>query len=242
LVIHGADCSGCNVDPSPNLEDGLEGVNEILRVAGQAPIEVVPGGSSRRSGDEAGGSPISDGTERVTSRRGLLRTMIAGSLGVVIPSAREGPDTSDTTGSFVAFLEALGAIGNVNKEEREGRLAAYRLGVNARLCYGCKVCATLCPTGALHWEEDSGTRESARIRIDPSRCIGCGVCVDLCDVGAIDCKFSPELRVQQEISFMEERCSVCNRFFLASHMGEGLCPGCRRQEMDLRPDAARAAR
>ncbi len=243
LVVYGADCSGCNVVPPPSREDGVQRVNEILRVAGQASIEVVPGGSLRQSGDKAGGTTaMSDGTQRATSRRELLKAMIAGPLDAAFPSTRYEPDMRDGKGASVAFLDALEGLRNGEEQEREGRLAAYRLGVNTRVCYGCKVCATLCPTGALGWEGDPETSDFARMRLDPSLCLGCGACVDLCDVGAIDFTFEPDLRVQQEILFREGRCSVCDRIFLASHPGEGLCPGCRSHDRNLSPDAACAAR
>ena len=112
LVVHGADCSGCDIAFPPEHEDGVQRVNEILRVAGQASIEVISDGSSRQSQDKAGRSPISDGTKRATSRRGLLKTMIAGSLDVAFPSAREDPDARDETGTSVAFLEALDRMHN----------------------------------------------------------------------------------------------------------------------------------
>ena len=234
LVVYGADCSGCDFVFPPNREDGVWRVNEILHVAGQASIEVVPGGSLRQSEDKEGGRPaISDGAQRATSRRGLLKAMIAGSLDAAFPSTLDEPGMRDETGASVAFLEALEGLCNGRDHGREGRLAAYCLAVDARVCYGCKVCATLCPTGALCWEEDLETPNSARMRLDPSRCPGCGVCVDLCDVGAFDCTFGPDLRVQQEILFREGRCRVCDRIFLASHPGEGLCPGCRSHDRNL---------
>jgi ferredoxin len=241
LVVYGADCSGCDVVFSPSREDGVRQVNEILRVAGQGSIEVVSGESLGQSEGRAGAA-TSDGAHRATSRRGLLKTMIAGSLDAAFPSTRDEPDARDETGASVAFLDALDGLRKGEEQEREGRLAAYRLSVNVRVCYGCKVCATLCPTGALRWEEDPETPNLERMRVDPSRCHGCGVCVDLCDIGAIDFRFKPGLRVRQEIRFSEGRCGVCDRSFLASHKGEGLCPGCRRHDRDHSPDAARAAR
>jgi ferredoxin len=226
LVVFGADCSGCNPGSPLSLEDGIERVNEILRVAGQASIEVVPSGSLRQSGNRAVGTAISDVTEHATSRRGLLKEMVSRTLDTAFPSTWD-PSTGDEAGAPVAFLEGLDRLRNGSEQEREGRLAAYRLGIDTRVCYGCKVCATLCPTGALGWEEGPETCDSARMRVDPSLCHGCGVCVDLCDVGAMDCTFKPELSVQRSILFREERCRVCGRNFLASHPGDGLCPGCR---------------
>lgn len=236
LVVYGADCSGCDLVFPPGREDGVLKVNEILRVAGQAPIEVVPGGSLRCPRDAARGSASSsDGTKDSRSRRTLLKAVMAGALQAAVPSTRYGPGARDEKGPWGAFLEALKGLHSEREGEGEGRLAAYGLVVDDRVCYGCKVCATLCPTGALGWEEKRETPGSARLRVDPSRCNGCGACVDLCDVRAVDCTFRPELRAQKEIFFKEDGCSVCGRIFLASRPGEGLCPGCRRRDRNLFP-------
>jgi ferredoxin len=237
LVVCGPDCSGCEKAAATSCEDGVLQVNEVLRVAGQPLIEVVSSASIKQSEDEDRGTVrTSDEDKHMTSRRGLLKAMIAGSLDTAFPSTREGSDPS------TAFLEALHALRNDEEREREGPVAAYDLSLDPGVCYGCKVCAILCPTGALDWEEDVEGSGSSRLRIDPSRCHGCGVCVDMCDVDAIDCTFRPGLRVQQEMLFREETCSVCGRMFLVSQPGGSFCPGCRSHDRNLPSDAACAAR
>ena len=232
LVVEGADCSGCDVVFPPGGENGVDRVNEILRVAGQGPIEVVPAGLRGRSEDRSGaGRDEREG--RATSRRGLLKALVAGSLGAALPPARQGPAEEEK--AFIAFLKTLDGLCGRKGERGEGRrLAAYRLSVDTRLCYGCKVCATLCPGGALVWEEDPAPPGRALMRVDPSRCLGCGVCRDLCDVGAVDCAFEPGLASGQEILFRERRCRACDRPFLSPRPEGDLCPGCGTYDRGLR--------
>jgi ferredoxin len=225
LIVSGADCSGCDVVSPVNREDGLQRVNEILRIAGQGSMEVVSAESLGESEGRVGGRKGGD-AERATSRRGLFKAVISGTLDAALPAPLEELGREPATGPSVVFLEALERLCKVGEPETGGRLAAYRLGVDPRVCYGCKVCATLCPTGALVWEEEVEPPGSARLRIDPSCCHGCGVCRDLCDAGAIELAFRPDLRVQEEILFRERSCADCDRIFLSVHPAENLCPGC----------------
>ncbi len=237
LVVCGADCSGCDLAFPPDRENGINGVNDILRVAGQRPIEVVSGGLRRNSEDRPGaGRDEREG--RATSRRGLLKALIAGSLGTALPPAREGrvEEEEEKKKAFIAFLETLDGLRERTGERGEGRrLAAYRLSVDAGLCYGCKVCATLCPAGALVWREDPESAAHALLRVDPCRCLGCGVCRDLCDAGAVDCAFQPGLASEQEILFRERRCRACDRVFFSSRPEGDLCPGCRTYDRNPPP-------
>jgi len=229
LIVHGADCSGCDIVFPANHEDGLQRVSEILRIAGQGSMEVVSDESLVESEGWVGGREQGD-AERATSRRGLFKAVIAGTLDAALPTTLEELGREPEGGRPVAFLEALERLGNAREPETEGRLAAYRLDVDPRVCYGCKVCAILCPTGALVWEEELEPPDSARMRIDPSRCHGCGVCRDLCDAGAIELAFRPDFRVKEEILFRERRCADCDRDFLSVHPAENLCPGCRMHD------------
>ena len=226
LIVCGADCSACDVVLPVNHEDGLQRVNQILRVAGQGPMEVLSAESSGESEGRVGEKERREEAPR-TSRRGLFKAVIAGTLDAALPASLGVPGREPEAGRPVAFLEALRRLGEERESETKGRLAACRLSVDSRLCYGCRVCATLCPTGALVWEEDLETPDSARIRIDPSRCHGCGACVDLCDAGAVEVTFQPDFRVQEEIVFRERGCADCDRVFLSAHPAEDLCPGCR---------------
>jgi ferredoxin len=229
LIVCGADCSGCDVVLPVNHEDGLQRVNEILRVAGQGPIEVL---SAESLGESEGwvGVKERDDVEPATSRRELFKAAIAGTLDAAFPTSLELPGKEPEADRPVAFLEALRRLSIARESETKGRLAAYRLSVDPRGCYGCRVCATLCPTGALAWEEDPEPPGSARMRIDPSRCHGCGACRDLCDAGAIEVTFRPDFHVQEEVLFKERRCAECDRIFLSVHPAEDLCPGCRMRD------------
>jgi Pyruvate/2-oxoacid:ferredoxin oxidoreductase delta subunit len=229
LIVCGAECSECDVVLPVKDEDSLQRVNEILRVAGQGPIEVLSAESLGESEGWVEGEERRD-AERATSRRGLFKAAIAGTLGAAFHAALELPGGEVEADRPVAFLEALRGLGNARESEAKGHLAAYRLSVDPRVCYGCRVCATLCPTGALVWEEDLERPYSARMRIDPSLCHGCDACRDLCDAGAIEVTFQPDFHVQEEILLRERSCADCDRVFLSVYPTEDLCPGCRTHD------------
>jgi ferredoxin len=47
------------------------------------------------------------------------------------------------------------------------------------LCTGCRVCADMCPAGAISFEDGSG-------RVDPARCGSCLCCHEVCPEGAVE--------------------------------------------------------
>jgi Pyruvate/2-oxoacid:ferredoxin oxidoreductase delta subunit len=54
--------------------------------------------------------------------------------------------------------------------------------INSSSCIGCKVCVTLCPSGALKAKEDE---TGLSIHLTRGLCINCGLCADACQQKAI---------------------------------------------------------
>ena len=104
------------------------------------------------------------------------------------------------------------------------------LSVTAR-CTGCRVCATLCPTGALtaRW-----TEQEFVLGFRPWACTNCGVCAKVCGPRAIRARPSGRLDallLEREVTLFKARKATCRRCrdaFPAD--GSEICPLCRHLE------------
>jgi len=67
-----------------------------------------------------------------------------------------------------------------------GALARFlwvRPAILGGLCTGCRICADMCPAGAISFEDGPG-------RVDPVRCRSCLCCHEACPEGAVEVKMS----------------------------------------------------
>lgn len=96
-------------------------------------------------------------------------------------------------------------------------------------CFGCGICALLCPNGALEiGEEQDGKRN---IYITPHKCTGCGVCRAVCRDGCIEeiCTMNLPHMDQLLLRQVESRsCERCGKP-LSPHRKETLCIACRQK-------------
>lgn len=235
VVVYGADCSGCELlSGRADSKDGFVRVNRILSVSGRELLEMTCDERPLfQKGEKESGS-VGHADLRV-SRREFFKDMVATTLEPALSSLTARPEDQEQIGEekgkgTTAFLDALDHLSREREEKAGGRLAAYGIHVSDFRCYGCRVCATLCPTGALSWVADGESPSDERLEIDPSRCHGCNACRDLCDVGAIRIEFDPDFRVRKSIPFVEKKCQVCGRTFLSPSAIRHHCPGCRMRD------------
>lgn len=96
-------------------------------------------------------------------------------------------------------------------------------------CYGCGICALLCPNGALEiGEEENGRR---RVYITPHKCTGCGVCRAVCRENGIEEICAVNLPHLDQIVLSEvasRSCERCGRA-ISPKSEETLCTACKHR-------------
>ena len=96
-------------------------------------------------------------------------------------------------------------------------------------CFGCGICALLCPNGALEiGEEENGKRT---VYMTPQKCTGCGVCKAVCRDGCIEeiCTVDvPHLDRLVLARVPSASCERCGRA-ISPRKEEKLCIACRQK-------------
>lgn len=94
-------------------------------------------------------------------------------------------------------------------------------------CYGCGICALLCPNQALEVGEEQDGRRT--IYITPHKCTGCGVCQAVCREGGIEGLCVAKLPHMDKLILAKVKsksCEDCGRA-LSPDKEESLCIVCR---------------
>lgn len=103
-------------------------------------------------------------------------------------------------------------------------------------CTGCEACARACPTAALQVMEDEARWALA---FDGTKCVGCEVCREACQPGVLElaaaipaASFGERKPVALTVR-RKQRCSRCDRVFVATAPEATLCEVCAGDDQDF---------
>lgn len=109
----------------------------------------------------------------------------------------------------------------------------------AASCSACRVCATVCPTGALGFEAEG---ENFRLEFAPLACTECGLCTQLCAPGALQVSGRVAYQEAHPVVLHAGRQRQCKRC-RAPFAGAGeLCPVCDFRRRNPAGSRGRGAR
>lgn len=99
-----------------------------------------------------------------------------------------------------------GRLDEVNDSHASLPVPRWDLDWDLDRCTWCKVCAHLCPTGAIHQSPDSA---APALTFQPGRCNGCGLCSDGCDQSALTLRPVSSAPGEQRFALERVQCSRC---------------------------------
>ncbi len=171
--------------------------------------------------------PVAEGA---VSRRGFFRHMVGHAANTVDglqasqEAAGEGPPRPLVDRIPAPPREREVAALNIITGENLPDAARPALGIDAAACCNSRICAALCPTGAL-----MGVQAEAGSGLDfnPESCIRCRLCEGVCPERALRVEDRGG-EAQALIRHAERRCEECLHPF-PERGGERLCPSCRKK-------------
>jgi len=120
----------------------------------------------------------------------------------------------------------------VREETKQGEKLSCRMMLPwmTDACFGCGICALLCPNGALEIGEEKDGKRS--VYITPHKCTGCGVCKAVCRDGCVEeiCSVDvPHLDRLVLAQVASRSCERCGRA-ISPRKEETLCIACRQKK------------
>lgn len=178
-------------------------------------------------------TPTASGEKRVT-RRGLLRQLAghaAGSRAQLQGAATAAPEPVPMVSGRVQptprlrRVEALAALAVTQDQGLPNAL--FPEAEISPACCNHRICAALCPTGALH---PVGDEDGSGLDYDPLYCIRCGLCQQVCPEKAITIRGRDGHPYVGRVPATRHRRQHCQRCHTPFTSGEEqtLCPGCRK--------------
>lgn len=184
-------------------------------------------------------APSREEAESPMSRRQFFRAAVDK------PAGRDRPAPAPMGSSGRAAFPASGRRPSRERARQIGALdaAARRHGtvipaefyprVHATgACVDHRICAAICPTGALKVDEAQG---GVTLTFAGEACIGCSGCVRACPEGALGFESNGGERVRVEIArHQQAACVECGDIFTPREQGDELCMSCRKSRRFVR--------
>ena len=229
-------CTGCAKSAAlANIEGNLAAAAEIL-VSLQQPQRIVSW--SHIAGSEWCVRPVATTSGARVSRRDFFRVAAGrpGELqGTPAPAAGPGqPRLHAIPRERRRMLDALRRLIEIQSAAAGRPLPAgvfWQLAAS-EACSACRLCANLCPTGAIQLA--LGSDDTYALSFLSAACTGCGECVDMCESRALHQDGAPSARALLALepttlrSGRLYRCERCATRFAAPAEAR-LCPLCTRR-------------
>jgi formate hydrogenlyase subunit 6/NADH:ubiquinone oxidoreductase subunit I len=226
--VHTAACAAC---PQGTLHAQIAAVADIAAALTTMPVTLVHAPPAAGAADSAAGSAANTGAGPTVvstraprvSRRNLLRRLLPGK-----PAAPPSPLLSapmDPTVQPPARRALLHAWAYLPPARRTA-VPCFPVYAVAPTCTGCRVCATVCPTGALTAAPATPEDAAFILHFSPLACTQCDLCTQLCPHAALHLAGYVDYagavpRILHAAP--QSRCRRCR----AAFVGEGdLCPAC----------------
>jgi formate hydrogenlyase subunit 6/NADH:ubiquinone oxidoreductase subunit I len=213
----GIHLEGCATCPIGELRSRIAATVDAVRTLIDLDVVVVTAQDGERSH-----KPMHATRAPRYSRRSLLRRFAGGGAPAASVLSELNPLPTDGKRPPLERRALLRALAHLRPEQRTS--AHYFPAMTASaVCTACRVCANVCPTGALAFATAEGRFSLA---FTPTSCTECGLCVELCTVDALQFvaplvydEAAPSVLLQGEL----KSCKRCRTAF----SGEGdLCPTC----------------
>lgn len=233
-------CTNCPAGGCRRPQDkALASAGTALAAAGSVPHNILHTVSSPLAATLARPEIPEAMAERAVSRRGLFRHL-AGRAAAAAEQWQEAGEETPAPGGFAKPLQPL---------PRRRLIAALPIGggrlptelspalhIEAQRCANHRICAALCPTGALQPVDDA---TGTGLDFDPAPCIGCALCQRVCPENALTVTpAGGDGAVIPLTRFTSAPCRRCGHEFTAAS-GQELCPGCRKDQALLTGDGHR---
>jgi ferredoxin len=156
------------------------------------------------------------------SRRALLRRFAGGGSpsSAVLPDLEPPPENGKAPPlERRALLHALAHL----YDARRTSAHFFPSMTASSSCTACRVCATVCPTGALSFESEEGCFS---LTFAPKACTECGLCVELCAADALRSAAPLSYNDAEPYVLLQGRLKKCKRCRVDFCGESDLCPTC----------------
>lgn len=169
-----------------------------------------------------------DRENRRMSRRRFFTRLVE----TTAPVSEREPDTTDPLRNLPGKVEVPALVNRVGQlralsAESNPPAALFPAIVVGDRCCDTRICAGVCPTGALRAQADGGAEA---LVFDAALCLGCRACADACPSGALTFRAAGEGSYTGAVELRHRRVATCQRCLTEFHprADETVCEGCRK--------------